>query len=367
MLFALIPLSALNLNRGGKKETLDITACYNNTVIEAKIVGNPAAGATPPKANFTYFPEPPLVYQIMTFNASSSKPNGGNIVSYEWDFGDGVTETYVGANLTNTATHVYTAVGPYTVNLTVTDSEGLNDTESKQITVLQEPTAIFTFEPKSLLIGETVAFNASASYDEDGYIVSWKWDFDGDDIIDATGEVIEYAYTSAGTYSITLTVTDNQGLTDIATDTVTVSGKHDVAVVNVTPHPSKVTVGEIVSINVTVANQGTEKQTFNITVYYDNTIIETRSITNLAPDTSETLTINWETTNVDPDTYIIKAATGTITDDINATNNEIIDGTVTVQEAPSPGILLYVAAGVAIIIVVAIAFYLLRIRKPKPA
>jgi len=143
-----------------------------------------------------------------------------------------------------------------------------------------------------------------------------------------------------------------------------------VAVVDVTPFPSEVTVGELVSINVTVVNGGTETETFNIIVYYDNTIIGTKSVTNLASGASETLTINWETTDIDPGTYTIKAVASTITGEIDITNNEFIDDTVTitVQEAPALGILLYVAAaGVAITIMAAIAFYFLRIRKPKPA
>ena len=177
-------------------------------------------------------------------------------------------------------------------------------------------------------------------------------------------------YISAGTYPATLTVTDNQGLTDTATGTATISAKHDVAVVDVTPFPSEVTVGKLVSIKVTVVNQGTETENFNIIIYYDNTIIGTKSVTNLASGDSETLTINWETTDIDPGTYTIKAVASTITGEIDITNNEFIDDTVTitVQEAPALGILLYVAAaGVAVTIVAAIAFYFLRIRKPKPA
>ncbi len=176
-------------------------------------------------------------------------------------------------------------------------------------------------------------------------------------------------YESAGNYPVTLTVTDNQDLTDTATSTVTILTKHDAAVVDVTPFPSEVTVGKLVSINVTVMNQGTETETFNITVYCDTTIIETRSVSNLASGASETLTIDWETSDMDPGTYTIKAVASTTADEIDITNNEFIGGTVTItaQEAPAPGILPYVAAaGAAIIIIAAIAFYFLRIRKPKP-
>ena len=104
-----------------------------------------------------------------------------------------------------------------------------------------------------------------------------------------------------------------------------------------------------------------ETETFNITVYYDNVIIETKSVANLASGTSKTLTIDWETTDVDPDTYTIKAVASTITGEIEFIGDSV---TITVQEAPALGILLYVAAAVvAAIIIVAIAFYFLKARK----
>jgi len=86
----------------------------------------------PPVANFTWSPIKPLENETVTFDASASTPNGGFIVNYTWNFGDGtplVNET------DPTATHKYTTAGTYTVTLNVTDSQGLWDTESKSITV----------------------------------------------------------------------------------------------------------------------------------------------------------------------------------------------------------------------------------------
>jgi len=126
--------------------------------------------------------------------------------------------------------------------------------------------------------------------------------------------------------------------------------------------------GELVSINVTVVNLGTETEAFNITVYYDNVIIGTESVANLISGASEILTIKWETTNVDPDTYTIKAVASIITGEIDTENNEFIDDAIIIiaQENPALGVLPYVvAAGVAAITIVAISFYFLKIRKPK--
>jgi len=92
----------------------------------------------PPIANFTYYPENPIVNQEITFDASDSYDPDGNITAYEWDFGDG--------NITKTTEekikHSYSEAGIYEVTLTVTDNEGAKNSTTKIITVYS-PTAIF--------------------------------------------------------------------------------------------------------------------------------------------------------------------------------------------------------------------------------
>ncbi|GAF67396.1 unnamed protein product, partial [marine sediment metagenome] len=68
------------------------------------------------------------VGEIVVFNAMFSIDNVG-IVNYEWDFGDGTTETFL------TATHVYNEVGTYTVTLTVRDKAGNSAKDTVLITV----------------------------------------------------------------------------------------------------------------------------------------------------------------------------------------------------------------------------------------
>jgi len=82
-----------------------------------------------PTAVFNYSPASPSVGTAITFDASGSSDPDGTIVSYSWDFGDERTGTGV------TVSHLYTNLGTYTVTLTVTDSDGLSSTHSRNITV----------------------------------------------------------------------------------------------------------------------------------------------------------------------------------------------------------------------------------------
>ena len=69
----------------------------------------------------------------------------------------------------------------------------------------------------------TVSFDASSSSDSDGTIASYAWKF-GDGAV-ATGKTIAHTYNSAGRYTVTLTVTDNQGAQDTASATITATEK----------------------------------------------------------------------------------------------------------------------------------------------
>jgi hypothetical protein len=90
----------------------------------------------------------------------------------------------------------------------------------------QAPVASFTFSPSNPLIYDNVTFDASASYDPDGSIVSYKWDFGDGNITTVTNPIITHAYTTAQStvnYTVTLTVTDNEGSIGSASQIVPVT------------------------------------------------------------------------------------------------------------------------------------------------
>ncbi len=90
------------------------------------------------------------------------------------------------------------------------------------VITFQPPTADFTFIPEHPKAGETITFDGSDSFDFDGKVVAYAWDFNNDGKADAKGVTAQTSFPVAGSYDVTLTITDNDGNTDAITYTVDV-------------------------------------------------------------------------------------------------------------------------------------------------
>jgi LPXTG-motif cell wall-anchored protein len=158
-----------------------------------------------------------------TFDASGSLDDGV-IVDYTWQFGDGLNGTGP------TPTHPYGAPGTYDVTLTVTDDSGQVRSATNSVTVDDpnaDPTARATAAPitqrsgpaagiRALLEGSEYTglefeLDGSGSFDVDGEIIGWQWDFGDGEL--GSGEVVRHRFPRAGGYTVSLTVTDDRGAT----------------------------------------------------------------------------------------------------------------------------------------------------------
>ncbi|MBW2562581.1 MAG: PKD domain-containing protein [Deltaproteobacteria bacterium] len=148
--------------------------------------------------------------QVFVFDGSASVDPDGKIIKYVWDFGDGTTQ-----NGTKVS-HSYSNPGKYNLLLTVYDNfekEGDIGFDEAVVAINRPPVAVaggdFVVAP-----GDKVLFDGSRSYDTDGNIVFYQWDFSDKK---AAGKLIKAfksakvrrSFAASGAYSATLTVVDN--------------------------------------------------------------------------------------------------------------------------------------------------------------
>ena len=138
----------------------------------------------------------------------SNDPDG-KMVSYQWLVEEGVVIDG------KTARHTFETPGMYQVQLKVTDDAGAEDIHYTTVFVNSSPTPVISPVDR-LGPGQTYRFNAGLSYDVDGDVSQYEWDF-GDNTAVATGKEVEHIYAEAGRYTITLTVRDNSSASNNTT------------------------------------------------------------------------------------------------------------------------------------------------------
>ena len=156
----------------------------------------------PPYANFSYSPISPSTSDMIQFNDTSVDPDG-SVVNRTWDFGDG--SIGYGKN----AVHSYADDGTYAVMLIVRDNDNGTSNITKYVNVSNvAPLPDFSFSPSSPRDVDVIHFT-DASYDTDGSVVAWLWDFgDGHN---STLQNPTHIYSDDGIYTVKLTVTDDDG------------------------------------------------------------------------------------------------------------------------------------------------------------
>jgi len=155
------------------------------------------------------------------FSSEGSWDPDGEIVSYHWDFGDGTTSPQPNPE------HTYRPADGYTAILTVVDDEGEEGSDVVFIEFPVEQEQVANEQPAAvaIIVGEElrdekgalaviryrdVWFSSEGSWDPDGEIVSYRWDF-GDKTTSDLKTPRKHTFVAEVTYTITLIVTDDRG------------------------------------------------------------------------------------------------------------------------------------------------------------
>ncbi len=161
------------------------------------------------------------------FTDASSDPQGATtITTRSWDFnGDGTED--LGGNQT-APTFIYQTEGTFQAKLTVTDNTGNSDDVVVPVTVNAASGGVAPVASmETPVCTDLNCLFVSTSTDDQNDIASTTWDF-GDpnsgDANTAEGINVEHSFSAAGTYTVTLTVTDGEGLSHSTTQSVTVTG-----------------------------------------------------------------------------------------------------------------------------------------------
>lgn len=158
------------------------------------------------------------VGEPITFTDTTVPEEGTTIVSYLWEFGDEAGSTSTESN----PTFIYTRDGEYTVRLTVTDSNDLKARSEKVIIIVNPTNPDFTTDKEEYEMGELIHFTDATTTKSGTTITAWHWTF-GDEAESTSDEQNPtFVYDVAGSYAVTLTVTDSYDLQSSVTKNITV-------------------------------------------------------------------------------------------------------------------------------------------------
>jgi PKD repeat protein len=209
--------------------------------------------------------------ETLTLDASGSYDPDGTIVSYRWDLdNDGQYDDATGPM----ASVSYSDDGSFTVRVEVTDNDGGYSSSSTTVTVTNKPPVLGALGPFSGDEGVPITLTATA-VDVPADVLTYSWDLDGDgEYDDATGATVDYTFPDNGTYTVGVSVTDDDGGSATGTATVTVNNVPPVADAD---GPYEGTAGEPIQLQGAGADVSADTLTYEWDLNYDGATFDVDS------------------------------------------------------------------------------------------
>ncbi|MEI7432817.1 MAG: PKD domain-containing protein [Methanomicrobiales archaeon] len=167
----------------------------------------------PPQPVFIWSPHPAVAGRPVSFDGSGSTVQDGNILTWQWDFGDGTPLTNVTGSPADTLpTHTYRSAGVYAVGLMVMDNREQTEWARNDVTVVAPvpPVANFSVSPSGGQAYENHPLAVSLSDMSTGSPQSWAWYVD-DTLVSQLQTYSRSIFTKPGNYTIRLVVTNDYG------------------------------------------------------------------------------------------------------------------------------------------------------------
>ncbi|NOT52611.1 MAG: PKD domain-containing protein, partial [Chitinophagaceae bacterium] len=179
-----------------------------------------------------------------------SVPNAGNIISWQWDFGDGSPVITINAPASPNVSHTFASAGTYNVTLiTTTDKGCVSITPAQQVIISPRPLAGFII-PEVCLSDTYAQFIDTSKVAIPDAVVAWQWNFGdpGSGPLNLSGlQNPQHSYSAVGPYNVELIVTSNNGCKDTIMQTLFVNGSFPVANFTV-PTPAALCANDSVAI-----------------------------------------------------------------------------------------------------------------------
>jgi hypothetical protein len=347
-------------NVGEEAESFDVSVFSNTTVIDLRAIADlqPFSNMTVSSTwNTTSFPVGTYVISA----SASTVP--GEIDLSDNSLADGVVNVLSGVPPIHDIAVLSVVPSPASVyvgdpvNIEVQVKNLGNYTEFFNVTVFYDSHIVGT-----VLVGNLLP--------DDERLLTFGWDTQG---------------VAPGTYALkawaNLPADENTGNNQYIDGTIEIkTGSpppppvHDIAVVNVVPEATFVTIGDSFNINVTVKNNGTEAESFTVFLYYsgtENTVAPSISVTNLAAGTETTVIFSWNTSSFSPNNYTLIGYAQPVQDEVNTADNTLSDGTVKLAASTrglftfDPFWLWLLIILLLLLLIILIIFMLYRRRKKK--